>query len=121
DDELDVGGKAAEIALRLEDRVNLAATLDLVDESAQRGDKAVVVEGRRAQGPRERQELLHRLVRERLRLGELVAELDRRPGADRLEAKQDGGQGLVHLVMQVAGDASALLLLGAQGDARRAP
>ena len=64
--------------------------------------QAQVVEGGGAELAGEHQQLLHRLVGERLRLGELVGELDRRLDPRRLEAQQQRGQRLVHLVVEVA-------------------
>ena len=81
---------------------------------AQRGHQAVVVERRRAQLAGQAEQLLHRLVGEALGLLELVGELGRRVLGGRGEAQRDGGERLVDLVVQVAGDARALGLLGAQ-------
>ena len=50
--------------------------------------EAVVVEGGRAQLAGEVEQLLHRLVREGLRLGQLGAELGRRLRARGLEAQE---------------------------------
>ena len=83
----------------------------------ERGDEAVVVERGRAQRARERQQLLHRLGGERLDLLELRAQPGRDVERGGLQAQQDRGQGLVDLVVQVLGDARALLLLGADDGA----
>ena len=87
---------------------------------AQRGDEPVVVERRRAQLAREAEQLVHRLRREALGLGELLGELGRRALGGRREAQRHGRQRLVDLVVQVARDARALGLLRAQ-DRRGAP
>jgi hypothetical protein len=72
----------------------------------------VVVERRRAQFARERQQLRHRLRCGGLDLVQLGAQLRRRVGLDRLQAQEHAGQRLVDLVVQVAGDPRALGLLG---------
>ena len=87
------------------------------DLAGERGDEAVVVERGRAQRAGERQQLLHRLRGERLDLLELGAQPGRDVERGGLQAQQDRGQGLVDLVVQVLGDARALLLLGADDGA----
>ena len=67
------------------------------------------------------EQLLHRLVGERLGLGELGGELRRRLLARRLEPQQQAGQRLVDLVVEVAGDPGPLLLLRGERGARGAP
>ena len=96
--------------LRLDPVLGLEAPQLLLD----RRDEAVVVERGRAQLAGKLEELLHRLVREPLRLRELVPQPRRRDLRERLEPQQDRGQRLVDLVVEVARDALALLLLGAQ-------
>ena len=77
-----------------------------------------VVERRRAQLAGQGEQLLHRLVGERPDLGQLAGELRRRLLARRLEAQQQAGERLVDLVVQVARDPGALLLLGGERGAR---
>ena len=72
----------------------------------------MVVEHRRAQLARERQQLLHRLARQPLGLGQLAAQLRRRALDRRLEPQRDGGQRLVDLVVEVLRDPPPLPLLG---------
>ena len=79
-----------------------------------RGDQTEVVERRRAQLAGEPKELLHGLVHERLEGGYLLAQRVGGVLAQRLEAQEDRGQRLVDLVVEVAREAPALLLLGAQ-------
>jgi hypothetical protein len=73
----------------------------------------VVVERGRAQLAGEVQQLLHRLVASAWSPA-APAQRERRVGIVRLEAQQDAGQRLVDLVVEVLGDARALLLLAAQ-------
>ena len=63
---------------------------------------------------RQAEQLVHRLRREALGLGELGGELRRRALGGRREAHRDRGQRLVDLVVQVAGQPRALGLLRAQ-------
>ena len=81
----------------------------------------MVVEGSGTELARELEQLLHRLVREPLRLGELGPQARRGDLRERLEPQQDRGERLVDLVVEVARDALALLLLGAQLQPARAP
>ena len=71
----------------------------------------------RPQLARQPQQLLHRLVHQALQRADLRGQLLRRLFAQRLQAQQDGGERLVHLVVQVAREPPALLLLGAQHQA----
>ena len=83
------------------------------------GEQAVVVERGGAQLAREVQQLLHGLGDEALGLLELALEAGRRVHDRRLEAAGDRRQRLVDLVVEVLGDALALVLLRAQDGARR--
>ena len=104
-------------------RAGLAAKS--VDLRAQRGLQAVVVERGRAQLAREAQQLVHRLRRDApASRAARAASSGGAAWALRLEAQQDAGQRLVDLVVQVAGEPRALVLLAAQdgvGGLRRAP
>jgi hypothetical protein len=73
-----------------------------------------IVERGRPELARERQQLLQRLVGERPDLGELAGELGRRLLAGRLESQQQSRERLVDLVVQIARDSRALLLLRLQ-------
>ena len=86
-----------------------------------RGHQAVVVQRGRAQLARELQQLVHGLVHERLELHHLRREPRRRVLGERLESQQDRGERLVHLVVQIAGHALALVLLRADHHAAAAP
>ena len=100
---------------------SISRARDLLDLAGDRRRQAEVVERRRPQLAGEREQLPHRLVGERLGLGELRLELRRRRLAHRLEPQQQAGQRLVDLVVEVAGDPRPLLLLGAQGGRPGAP
>ena len=80
--------------------------------AVERGEQAVVVEHRWAQLAGERQQLVHRLAREPLGLGQLATQLGRGVLDRRLEPQGDRGQGLVDLVVEVLRDPPALALLG---------
>ena len=84
------------------------------------GHQPVVVQRRRAQLAGEVEQLVHRLVHEPLQLGHLGRALGRRLVGERLQPQQDRGERLVDLVVEVARQAAALLLLGAHGQLARA-
>ena len=86
--------------------------------AGQRRLQSEVVERGRAKLAGEHEELLHRLVGERLRLGELVRELHRRLDAGRLKAQEQRGKRLIYLVVEVPRDPGALLLLRGERGAR---
>ena len=115
--ELLLVGQLGRVAVPVEGGADAGALAEVRHLGGERGDEAVVVEGRGAEGARERQQLLHRLGRERLDLLELGAQPGRDVERGGLEPEQDRGQGLVDLVVQVLGDAGALLLLGADDGA----
>ena len=115
DDELLFVGERRQLALRRhEARADARALAEGGDLRGERGHEPVVVERRRAELAGEVQQLLHRLRRERLRVGELGEQVGRRVADRRREPQQDRGQRLVDLVVEVLGDPRALLLLGAQ-------
>jgi hypothetical protein len=76
----------------------------------------VVVERGRAQLAREVEQLAHRLVRQALGLLQLDAQLRGGVLGGRLDPQQQRRERLVHLVVQVARDALALLLLCAHDE-----
>ena len=80
----------------------------------------MVVERRGAQLAREVEQLVHGLVHKPLELADLLRVLRRRLLGERLEPQQDRGQRLVHLVVEVAGEPAALLLLRAHHELARA-
>ena len=107
-----------EVAAGVEARVDLAPAAELLDVAGQRRLQSEVVERGRAKLTGEHEELLHRLVGERLRLRQLDRQLGRRLLADRLQAQKEAGQCLIHLVVEVASDPRPLPLLGGQCGAR---
>ena len=117
DDQLGVVVEVGEVAVGRDRRLDLPVR-QLLDLSRDRRCQAEVVERGRAQLAGEREQLAHRLVGERLGLGQFRLQLRRRRLARRLEPQQQPGQRLVDLVVEVAGDPRPLLLLGLQ---RRGP
>ncbi len=94
---------------------------DLLDEGRERGLEPEVVERRRPQPAGEVEQLPHRPRDQAADLAELLDDLGIAAlAAHGLEPEQQGGQGLVDLVVEVAGDPLALALLGAQGRVRGA-
>ena len=77
-DELHVHGHVRELPGSLEARRLSRFFAQLVDQRRERGLEAEVVERGGPQGAGQRQQLLHRLVRQRLGLGQLARELGRR-------------------------------------------
>ena len=120
EDELRVVVEVGEVALGAQLGLQAGAPQPL-DLAGDRRGEAEVVERRRPQLAGEREQLAHRLAGQRPGLGDLRLEPRRRRFAHRLEPQQQPGQRLVDLVVQVAGDAGALLLLGAQGGGPGAP
>ena len=110
-------GQVRRLAVAVEGRADAGALAEVGDLAGEGGDEAVVVERGRAQRAGERQQLLHRLGGERLDLLELRTQPGRDVVSGGLESQQDRGQRLVDLVMEVLGDAGALLLLRADDGA----
>ena len=81
----------------------------------------MVVERRGAQLAREVEQLVHGLVHEPLELRHLLRVLGRGLLRQRLQPQQDRRERLVHLVVEVAGEPAALLLLRAHHELARAP
>jgi hypothetical protein len=113
---LHVLGEHVGIALALEADLDAGAGREALQLGFDRGHQPVVVERARAELAGQVQELLHRLVHEQLQLGDLRHVHGGAVLGQRLEAQQDGGERLVHFVVEVAGKAAALLLLRAHGE-----
>ena len=110
---LNVVGQSLRLALVGHADLDPGACREALELRLDRRHQAVVVERGRAQLAGQVQEFLHRLVHEPLQLGDLVHALGRAVMGERLEAQQDRGERLVHLVVEVARQPAALLLLRA--------
>ena len=108
------------VALGLHPHLDPGAGREALELRVDRGDEPVVVERRGAQLAREVEQLVHRLVHEPLELGHLLRVRGRGLLGQRLEAQQDRRKRLVHLVVEVAGQPPALLLLRAHHELTRA-
>ena len=114
-------GQLVGLALGVQPHLDPRARGEALELRLHRGQQPVVVERRGPQLAGEVEQLLHRLVHQLLELGHLRSALRRGVLGERLEAQQDRGEGLVDLVVQVARQATALLLLGAHRELARAP
>src|SRR5438067_3296277 len=119
DDRLLVLGDRLRCALPVQQRLDAGLLAEARELALDRGDQAEVIERRRPQLAGQAQELLHRLVDERLELCHLARQRLRHVLADRLQSQQDRGQRLVDLVVEVAREPPAVLLLRAQHEPTR--